>query len=88
MTQPLDRKFRTREVAELEGCSTRWIAEKVRAGLFPPPDVPAERHGAPDYWYESTLRRFREERAAARQSTVERVRAQRAQLVAARQKVA
>jgi hypothetical protein len=38
----LDRLFRTSEVAQLEGMSTRWLAEKVRTGKFPKPDVPAE----------------------------------------------
>jgi len=60
----MDRLYRTSEVAALEGMSTRWLAEKVRTKQFPAPDVKAETRGAPDRWYESTLRRFREERSA------------------------
>jgi predicted site-specific integrase-resolvase len=63
----LDRLYRTREVAELEGISTRTLYEYVKSGLFPPPDVPPARHGAPAKWYGSTLLRVRAER---RQKTV------------------
>lgn len=60
----LDPLLRTREVAELQGITTRTLYEHVRTGRFPLPDVKADRHGAPDYWYASTLRRAREERHA------------------------
>jgi predicted DNA-binding transcriptional regulator AlpA len=59
---PLDRLYKTSEVAALEGVSTRTLFEYVRAGRFPQPDVKAETRGAPDRWYGSTLRRIREER--------------------------
>jgi hypothetical protein len=58
------RRLRTRQVADLEGISTRTLYEHVRLKKFPPPDLPAECHGAPSYWYETTLQRFREERQA------------------------
>lgn len=61
---PLDRLYRTKEVADLEGISTRTLFEYVRSGKFPPPDVKAETRGAPDRWYGSTLRRIREDRKA------------------------
>ena len=61
---PLDRLHRTREVAKLQGITTRTLYEHVKSGLFPPADVPAACHGAPAYWYESTIRRAREERQA------------------------
>lgn len=60
----LDRMHRTREVAKLQGITTRTLYEHVKSGRFPPPDVPAEHHGAPAFWYESTIRRAREERQA------------------------
>lgn len=69
---PLDRLHRTREVAKLQGISTRTLYEHVKDGLFPPPDVPAERHGAPAYWYESTIRKARE----ARQTRVAQIKPQ------------
>jgi predicted DNA-binding transcriptional regulator AlpA len=59
----LDRLLRTSEVARIEGVCTRTLAEKIAARKFPPPDVPAERRGAPDRWYESTIKRYREDRA-------------------------
>jgi|HubBroStandDraft_5_1064220.scaffolds.fasta_scaffold807625_2 predicted DNA-binding transcriptional regulator AlpA len=62
--QPLDRLYRTKEVATLEGISTRTLFDYVRSGRFPPPDVKAETRGAPDRWYGSTLQRVREERKA------------------------
>jgi len=58
----LDRLYRTREVADLEGVSTRTLYEHIRAGRFPPPDVPAERRGAPARWYGLTIHRIREQR--------------------------
>ena len=64
MAVNLERRLRTREVLALEGISRRTLYEHVRLGKFPPPDMPAECHGAPSYWYESTLRRAREERQA------------------------
>jgi predicted DNA-binding transcriptional regulator AlpA len=67
MADPLERRLRTRQVADLEGVSTRTLYEHVRLKKFPPPDLPAETHGAPSYWYESTLRRVREERQARAQ---------------------
>jgi predicted DNA-binding transcriptional regulator AlpA len=60
----LDPLLRTREVARLEGITTRTLYERVRAGRFPRPDVPAEAHGAAAYWYESTVARVRAERDA------------------------
>jgi predicted DNA-binding transcriptional regulator AlpA len=60
----LGRRLRTRQVADLEGVSTRTLYEHVRLKKFPPPDLPAECHGAPSYWYESTLERVRQERQA------------------------
>jgi predicted DNA-binding transcriptional regulator AlpA len=67
-TETLDRLHRTREVAKLQGISTRTLYEYVKAGRFPPPDVPAERHGAPAFWYSSTIRRARvEQRERAKQ---------------------
>lgn len=63
-TNQLARRLRTRQVADLEGVSTRTLYEHVRLGKFPPPDMPAECHGAPSYWYEDTIRRHREERLA------------------------
>lgn len=61
---PLDPLLRTREVAKLEGVTTRTLYDRIHTGRFPPPDVPAERHGAAAYWYESTIARIRAERAA------------------------
>lgn len=60
----LGRRLRTRQVADLEGVSTRTLYEHVRLGKFPPADIPAECHGAPSYWYEATILRHREERQA------------------------
>ncbi|MGH8200327.1 MAG: helix-turn-helix transcriptional regulator [Steroidobacteraceae bacterium] len=58
------RKLKTREVAKLEGCSTRALYDRIKRGLFPPPDFPSMRRGAPSYWLESTLWRA-QQRAAA-----------------------
>jgi len=60
----LESRYRTREVAKLEGISKRTLYERVKDKTFPPPDEPHARHGAPDYWYASTLERAREERQA------------------------
>jgi hypothetical protein len=62
---PLDPLHRTRVVATSEGITARTLYARIRAGRFPPPDVKHDRHGAPDFWYESTLRRVREARARA-----------------------
>jgi hypothetical protein len=60
----LETRYKTSEVARIEGISKRTIYEKVKNGDFPPPDEPAAHHGAPDFWFESTIRRHREERQA------------------------
>lgn len=59
-----ERLLKTSEVARLEGMSTRWLAEQVRAGKFPKPDFPALTLGAPARWLESTIQKAREERRA------------------------
>jgi hypothetical protein len=64
-TNGIDRALKTREVAILEGVCTRSLAEWIKTGKFPPPDLPAQSRGAPDRWLESTVRKAREARIAS-----------------------
>lgn len=65
LSDVVDRALKTREVALLEGVCTRSLAEWVKAGKFPPPDLPASGRGAPDRWLESTIRKARDARIAS-----------------------
>jgi hypothetical protein len=54
------------EIAKLENCVKRTIANRVKEGRYPPPDFPAQRKGEPDLWLQSTVRAARESRRATR----------------------
>jgi hypothetical protein len=55
--QTLDPLIKQRKVAELRGCTPRWIYELVKREEFPPPDRPARRRGEPNLWKLSTVQR-------------------------------
>jgi hypothetical protein len=43
--------------AALGNSSRRTLYEWIRAGKFPPPDLPAKKRGEPDLWRVSTVQR-------------------------------
>jgi hypothetical protein len=60
----IDEALGPRDVERAVGLTRRRIADLVKLGRFPAPDLPSSTRGEPNRWFRSTIARHLAERSA------------------------